>query len=187
MKTKFLYPAFFFVILIIFVAAGCSKNEIDKSVILPLKIGNYWVYKVTNTIDGKVETDTLKVARDTLIKGEKWFIVNHTSEHSFVLILQNKSDGLHMVDYYNTPHIFLKYKAIPGEVFTPRKEKDSVKVISINEKVVVPAGTFECYIYGSPQTDINTKEDHFCMAPGIGCIKTMVWTILYELVNYKID
>ena len=173
--------------LIILLMAGCSNNNPETSVILPLNVGNQWIYKVTNPDDSnKVFFDTLSVSKDTLVNKEKWYIITHTWENSFKLILQNQADGLHLIDYYNTPRIFLKYKAVPGEIYSPGKRDDSVKIISVNEKVKTIAGEFECYIYGSPKINIDNKDDHFCMAPGIGCIKTMIYNFKYELVKYNL-
>jgi hypothetical protein len=50
----------------------------EHSVIMPLKVGNMWIYKVTELNgDGSVKGitfDTTLVRKDTIIDGEKWFI-----------------------------------------------------------------------------------------------------------------
>jgi len=55
----------------------------EHSVIMPLKVGYYWVYKVTSfNSDGSIKSigyDTTIVKKDTIINGEKWFLVDDPS------------------------------------------------------------------------------------------------------------
>ena len=70
----------------------------EHSVIMPLKVGNMWIYKVSSvSYDGKTEFigyDTLIVKRDTIIKGEKWFIAKDPSSTDKEVVLTNTDIGL---------------------------------------------------------------------------------------------
>jgi hypothetical protein len=70
----------------------------EHSVIMPLKIGNMWIYKVSGvSYDGKTDFigyDTILVKRDTIIKGEKWFIAKDPSSNSENVVLTNTDVGL---------------------------------------------------------------------------------------------
>ncbi|MEI6089776.1 MAG: hypothetical protein WCR42_04950 [bacterium] len=73
-------------------------NDQEHSVIMPLKIGNMWVYKVSGvSSDGTTEFigyDTILVKRDTIIKSEKWFIAKDPSSNGTEVILTNTDVGL---------------------------------------------------------------------------------------------
>lgn len=80
-----------------------NQNQ-ETSVIMPLKIGNYWVYKVTElNDDGTTKStgyDTTYVIKDTLINGEKWFLTydRSFSDHSKLVCLTNTNVGLYIND-----------------------------------------------------------------------------------------
>ncbi|MEI6089778.1 MAG: hypothetical protein WCR42_04960 [bacterium] len=73
----------------------------EHSVIMPLKVGNIWVYKVTELNgDGSVNEityDTTIVKKDTLLNGEKWFLVSDPNSKacSDPLLLTNTDKGLY--------------------------------------------------------------------------------------------
>jgi hypothetical protein len=72
----------------------------EHSVIMPLKVGNMWVYKVTELNgDGSVKAityDTTLVTKDTLINKEKWFITvnSQLKDRLGPLLLTNTDVGL---------------------------------------------------------------------------------------------
>ncbi len=73
-----------------FVLAGCSdRGEVLAPVpehpgqdgIIPLKVGNYWVYLSSNydTTGRQYDVhwlDTMRIVRDTVVNGETWYIFN---------------------------------------------------------------------------------------------------------------
>ncbi|MEI6089779.1 MAG: hypothetical protein WCR42_04965 [bacterium] len=72
----------------------------EHSVIMPLKVGYYWVYRVTSfNPDGSSESisyDTTFVKKDTLIDGCKWFILSDPGATDWVIYrcLTNTDIGL---------------------------------------------------------------------------------------------
>jgi len=187
MKTRCLYSVLIFGIFIILLSNSCSHKDEESSVIIPLKIGNYWIYRVTVLNKPDVKIDTLTVTKDTLIRGEKWYIINHSLWHDFKWVLQNKTNGLYAVINENSSGLFLKYKAIKGEIYASFSSKDTAMVSSINEKIKTQAGEFNCYFYASKKDDGKSSGNGYYMSPGIGMIKTLgFWDLNYELISYKI-
>lgn len=76
------------------------KQDQEKDVIMPLKVGNLWVYRVTdyNTDQtvSKIFYDSLLVQKDTIINGEKWFVVvNPSNKLTDPMYLTNTDKGLY--------------------------------------------------------------------------------------------
>ncbi|MEI6089777.1 MAG: hypothetical protein WCR42_04955 [bacterium] len=72
----------------------------ENSVIMPLKVGNIWVYKVTELNgDGsvnKISYDTTLVRKDTLLKDEQWFLVDDPSQSEELFFFTNTDVGLNI-------------------------------------------------------------------------------------------
>jgi hypothetical protein len=88
--------------------------------------------------------------------------------------LINKLDGTHLIkqsingtNVSSIESLLFKYPATLNEVYLSY-DSVKVKVISINENVTVPAGTFSCYHY---QTNENGYLSDNYISPGVGMIK----------------
>ncbi|MEI6089772.1 MAG: hypothetical protein WCR42_04930 [bacterium] len=71
----------------------------ENGVIMPLKVGNLWVYKITSyNQDGSlsgISYDSLLIKRDTIINNEKWFIIEEPQyKHNDLIYLTNTDIGL---------------------------------------------------------------------------------------------
>lgn len=220
MKKLFI-PLSFVLILIL---AACKENTtsqtLDTSVIKPLEIGNYWVF---NRIEYISESDSLidepfkeVVLGDTSIDGKKlyysrYFEVNDTMYNDtiyypvpgIVKYYYNNSKGLNivlmhidMMEIWFEESLFLKYPASSNDTYKSELWGD-FKVVSTNEKVTVPAGTFTCYkfVMEAGTTDYMERY-YYYYSPGIGCIKFETSIEMYpdkemfrdkeELVSYKL-
>jgi hypothetical protein len=144
---------------------GKSENEITDpsgiiSPIYPLKVGNKWTFRYELILsDGTVldnGTVTQTIVGETLIDGEKWFLLGSTA---FVnQLITAWQDGIYI--YY--PHIkaaILNYKfpAYQGEQYVSGYEEFNgesdtlvtfqMKVDSTNEVISAPGGQYTCLKY----------------------------------------
>ncbi|MEI6089770.1 MAG: hypothetical protein WCR42_04920 [bacterium] len=79
------------------------KQDQEKDVIMPLKVDNLWVYRVTELTDEGAEDyihyDTIIVKKEVTINGEKWFLVsNGFAEDPSPHYLTNTDVGLYFKD-----------------------------------------------------------------------------------------
>ena len=198
-------------ILIIAAAAfmsSCKQStevNADPGVIVPLKIGNMWVEKITtydslgNTMSTMI--DTQKVINDTTIGNEKWYsYTNYLGNTLFT----NRPDGYYMryknaYDRSYSITILWKYPAKANESFNVQDASTVVK--STDDNVTVTAGIFNCFQYrflytsqpGTPY--VGYQQDW--LSPGLGPVRTMGFNVtpsgkeyLYysaELISYKLN
>src|SRR5450759_4218995 len=114
---------------------GCKENATSPETnvtqnILPLAIGNVWIYQVDiyvdstgNVDDHPVSTqfDTMQVVRDSVIGNERWFAISYSTQGKTYFTGQNfytnRVDGIYVlrlqqqVGSYHNPYIelYLKY------------------------------------------------------------------------------
>lgn len=165
-----------FTTLFLSVTTSCKKNNDtppETVEIFPLKVGNHWVFMTTKADSSKF-SHVNDVSKDTLINSEQWFIL--TYDTLIRTICKNTSLGwwfLYESKSSLTPDLYWKYPASVDEEYTTA-DSSLVRVVSINESVTVPAGTFICYHYHL----IHYKEAYECeeyLAPGFGLIKHIVY------------
>ena len=162
--------------------SSCSKKDSNpvttnnSTTIFALVIGNQWIYQ-NYTYDSASGTlilaarDTAKITRDTLIQGEKWFTSGNGSYSA------NRSDGNWEYDTISGMQLNFKYPAQVNDSYKViifdsgghGSDTEKVKVLSINQSVTVPAGTFSCvtYQWSNPTGDAIAT---FQFAPGIGLV-----------------
>lgn len=142
--------------------------------ILPLSIGNTWIYHITELDFGTITKslyDTVTISRDTFINGEKWFF--YSGE-----IVINRSDGLW--GFYQiskdsiTPVLVWEYPIKSGNVI--HQPYDSIIVAATDTVISVPYGCFFSNVYFVGRN----KEYSECFVPGIGRIKSEQWYDGYE-------
>ncbi|MEI6173968.1 MAG: hypothetical protein WCR01_09460 [Bacteroidota bacterium] len=170
----------FLLIPALLVMAGCKKTgtsdePVKSPEIFPLSIGYHWDF--TTTTSDKVKTTHVNdVINDTLIDGEKWFVL--TYDHSVRTICRNNSSGWWFL-YQSvpqspvTPLLYYRYPVSGDEVYmTPDSTK--VTVVSVNDIVTVPAGKFACYRYHM----IHYREGYECdeyLSPGTGLVLHVIY------------
>lgn len=163
------------IICILLTVSSCNKEEqkspnsaqINTLEIMPLKVGNEWVYKVTDyEVSGQIEDqkeEIWTVVKDTVISNEKVFYTNEGFSYL------NRNDGLYTYDSTDSTYTkFVKYPGIVGESFTTFSGERST-IISTNKMVTGPAGTFNCYQYSTIISSLLTEVIYF--SPGSGLIK----------------
>ncbi len=160
--------------------AGRSGDESleqarSEDFLLPLKVGNSWVYKSFELDPTTGDTtsfteDSLRIIGTTTIRGSLYFVLSSDTNKD---VAQNRSDGLFIADY--DPHfdeffddLFFKFPAQNGESYTyDLIDGGQVRVKVTNETVTVPAGTFHSYVYQFIDLPL---ESVFYFAPGVGLI-----------------
>jgi hypothetical protein len=199
-----------------FFISGCKENDnptastTSRDVIVPLSVGNQWIYIVTDSTaaSGRFiqDTVTMQITHDTTIQNEKWYVVESQS-HPFIptdatkkystAIWINRADGLwvgpHDPGIPFSAYLSIKYPASVNDSWQHPRGDDSYPIIiptvtSTNARVDVPAGQFICY-------EIEYK-DSVTLVPGktyyainIGFIKSepgLGQTIRQELLSYTI-
>ena len=168
--------------LIVTTIPSCDKNNpVDNgspSVLVPLKSGNSWVnvswhYDSTGVVTS-TSIDSLWVSGDSVVEGENYFVISDGIENSngglypniFFRIARNTASGYE--EQFNGLELS-KYDF-------PIGIKDST-VVSFNESVTVPAGTYNCivYKYFAGMFLVGTKYQPFYgktyICPNIGIIK----------------
>ncbi len=186
------------------ISLSCKKNENpvqsttqppvppgNSSDLLPLNIGNKWVFKTT-FLDSMQNTqlvkyDTFKVTGDTMLSNETWYVTDFG-------YCKNKSDGLW--NWIGYPILAYKYPANAGD--TTQTADAISKLISTNESCSVPYGTVQCYHYQILYKNDNGYTQDYYFYPGIGFLKwetgtetqiTHKWytSIKYELVSFNLQ
>lgn len=166
---------FFTIFLLLAVVAGCSKSDDNQDQppatpsLIPLQIGNNWNYRSTMQ-DTVITTHFNTVIGDTSIRDEDWFIMTYDNQVS--VLLNNRSDGLwfwnNSKSTMGTSILYYRYPVPAGtEYYTT--DSVFVSVVSVNESVTVPMGTFSCYHYTMKYPGNAVYQEYYC--PGTGLIK----------------
>ena len=179
---------------------GCSQPTPPASApaIFPLTEGNTWVYQIsefdsTNTVQWNT-FDTVSIGGTITFGSETWHEVIHTMPNTgFTEYYIAKNEGLWQKTsiplVYHTNLIY-KYPATVNDTFNvtlqtwPASDPTRLytEVISVNENLVVPLGSFSCVHYVSHTQSIDsatmkviTDDPHSdaFVSPGIGMIKSV--------------
>lgn len=176
---------------------GCNNNTNtpipQKIEIIPLKLGNYWIYKHGNSFD------TIQVIGEEYAKSEKCYVVligNMTWTHN------NREDGYYSI-YYVPPsldqyYLIFKYPGKPDDWYFGYYGQ--TKIASISEIVSIQLGKFKCYKYSSETNNERGDETWYFhyVSPGVGVIIEEIYFKKYddsistlesrkELIKYKLN
>jgi len=150
------------IITLVIAMAGAARGTAQTSanVIVPLSIGNYWIYEVTlnDTANTVVETryDTVAVVSDTMVNSVHWFCLNkgtwvrNTVEGYYYKPLPQWSEQLVVpypavyADEFNIDTVHITRDSLNGE---PDTLQVGYRVVSTNATITVPEGTYTCYDY----------------------------------------
>jgi hypothetical protein len=182
----------FLLALMILTLAGCGRKEeatnqpadagqaavgatVDTSVIVPLTVGNRWIYEVSalDTLSNSLKperVDTHEVLRDTIIEDERWFEVAGMMPPGG--LATNRPDGFWQKRPDYETFIFLKYPAPIGEEYKVQLGRSEVfnRLESTGVAITVPAGTFICLKYSQIIQPQGWILDYY-IAPGQGGIR----------------
>jgi hypothetical protein len=146
----------------------------ERLVIMPLAVGNFWEYHVlwNDTAHYGDYYDTTYIIRDTLIRGEDWFVDNHRTYYA------NRDDGLYILSG-GMPTLAFKFPtsindSFPSPYTLPLHTYETYRLVvhSLSEPVTVPAGTYNCVVYRSlvePIYPSGFADYHYC--PNVGMVQ----------------
>jgi hypothetical protein len=139
-----------------FVLQSCKDDPASpdgSNEIWPLAVGNYWAYTYIFN-DTTTVYDTVTVVGDTIINGDKWYMLGSGLVDEIVLF-RNLSTGLVTKedDWDSTAYQYImKYPTQVGDtlfrwdVDNP-EDRDTVITISVNTPVTVAAGSFSAIVF----------------------------------------
>ena len=150
--------------------------------LFPLELGSEWRYHITEVDkEGKAirkRSGTSKVVGVHIFGGKRWFSV---FELGYGFWVRNTAVGLEEADIQldegtmqlktTSPHLFFRYPAKENDAYVIDPEFDEQKMVveSIERKVRVPAGEFNCVVYDLMEGDALSIR--FYVAPGTGIVK----------------
>ena len=158
------------------------KTYSSTSDILPLGVNNAWNFIGTHydSLGSIIATGSISsnILSDTVIQGTTWYFHNSTILDPSVLFAE-KADGLWGLSLSPTQGfsaLFLKYPAIANETY-PSLHFDTdtslVVVISTNQAITVPAGTFSCHHYHLSLLGSDIAD--FYLSPGTGWVRVEIY------------
>ena len=169
----------------------------DTTVIMPLTIGNRWIYEV-GSFDTVLNSyrvqriDTFLVTGDTVVDGETWYFVKDMTPEGGRVI--NRSDGLWQYREGIDPFLFLKFPVSDGAEYITQIGPTKVKNIvnGTAEPIINSAGRFSCYKY-SHLIDKHSLVVDFYFQPGVGGIRMDIFAenglkpmSRQELISYEL-
>ena len=175
------------ILIIALVLVSCSDNSTNnpKSLeIIPLKIGNMWIYQNlkldSNGIILKTTYDTLEVVKDTVFDGSKWFTYYNPSRYMW---FQNNDNGYRNAikpEYWR--FLDYKYPGIAGDKFVSSRGSKTIEATDSKFKIV--PGEFICYKYVS----YDGSEEFLCPGIGFVCgkIYNKTWDDKYYVEDLKV-
>lgn len=162
---------------IIIAAIGCSEstdsnddNNTETRQIVPLAIGNMWVYTSSGVEEGTPyqRSDTLEVLDDTTVNGETWYKASfHTSGAGDAFLLTNRSDGLWQWYIYSgkNQEMLAKYPAITNDAWTLLDGSSKV-IVNVDTLVSSGPGPFRTVHYENHRDAVEADE-YFCANVGL--------------------
>ncbi|MGE5480351.1 MAG: hypothetical protein ACM3U1_07990 [Chloroflexota bacterium] len=195
---KFAYSAL--ALLALFFLAGCDDGSVNGDPVdnpndntptyhplIPLGIGNNWVYKRTLYDDkgaqqGDPVTYSMQILRDTTVNNIAGVIARAWKDDTFIA---NKSDGFYAYDdgLIDDIELFYKYPVVKGDSYL-RASGETVIVEDLKRSVTVPAGTFECVVFKVLYQDNKFYEVNY-FVKGVGMVKTEDWGMNWQNVYMK--
>jgi len=151
------------------------KHKKEADVLMPLAIGNSWTYS-----DNNIGTYTITIVDKKSINGKDYYLAVDDAYQDTTL-LKNESNGLSFVDKYDDnyyEYVFLRYPFDKTLNYSQTNDLGgSVSYNAYKEKVDVPAGTFDCFIYEYksdeyklPNGGYESVSGNLAFAPGVGIV-----------------
>ena len=130
---------------------GPTTPESSQDVIMPLIVGNMWIYNIyqidNNTGEvSDIDEDILVINGIVEAGNTEWYT------EGFVK-LTNKIDGLWAWEDWSNgsqPSLYLKYPAGVGDTYShpgPGNQVENVVVVSIDTLITIIGGQYSCYQY----------------------------------------
>jgi hypothetical protein len=149
---------------------GVTAATAPSTCIVPLAIGNRWtIHTSVRSAEGRlisVQIENTQIQSDTIVDGERWFLMNNSGHNT---ICTNRSDGFYVLRS-GVAMLRFKYPSDVGDRF--RGIDGEMRVVSVDEHVSVPKGSFVCYQYKT--TPIPGTSIYMCCSPGVGIVNIEV-------------
>lgn len=176
-----------------------EETQIDTLEIFPLKLGNSWTYKLNvypkdDSVDTYRET-TLKVVTNTTFDEKKYFNIQVDGNLESNLYI-NQGDGHYFFNSKLSPNndiLAFKYPCQVGDSWERMENqfvygnKSFSVVNSLNTKISVPYGEFECIEYINEKSTFFSSKDTLYileksyLKPGLGPVNLST----YHKINYN--
>ena len=203
---KYILLLSFVLILTLVKCKDNSTNPIDTHQIWPLKVGNFWSFRITtyDTLGGVSFStiDTVIVYRDSTYKTGKIYYFKTLANGNFTFqdnAISNLSDGYNELTKVNdslVANLIYKFPGNPGDTFISNGKPMVIE--SVNESIKVTAGNFVCYKYVAEENfDYQYIKQIVYLCPGIGEIVTELYQgnnkananleTKIELLSYKLN
>ena len=170
----------------------------DTTQIMPLALGNSWIYQYSlfDTVIKEfkpISVDTFLVTGDTVVDDETWYFVKTMTPEGGRVI--NRSDGLWQYRQEVEPFLFLKFPVEKGDEYVTMIGPTQVvnRVNGVGVDISVPAGQFKCYKYSHFVKQHNLVVD-FYYQPGVGGVKMELYVHTgmkpvskHELLEYDLN
>ena len=165
---------------------ACPPDVIED-VMVPLTIGNWWSYEVTEfnqsgTIVDEYDT-TATISGDTLIGDSTWFFLEgEIGGLSGIVTNMDNGTWSFLPDSTPSEALVLKYPATVGDAY-PYYDV-TVHIDAIDAPVTVPAGTFSCYYYRLTAPIVGTVGKIWA-EPNVGIVKAEMYDLYIFTVYLK--
>ena len=159
---------------------SCDNNDspldttTDPGTIVPLKVGNQWVYR-SNVYDASGSVidsflDTVKIVRSKTIGTETWYEDNTGRTQT------NRADGRWL--YSDSAYLVEKYPAKLNDTYSLAEGSLTVRVRSLDESVQVSQGSHKTHVYSWTRFENATTVlvGEFFHAPRVGLIRADVYS-----------
>lgn len=166
------------IMILIAVLVGCGTDKVTSPTavspaFIPLKVGNQWTYEEVHLDSAgnthRIDTMVQEISRDTLINGEKWYILTiNGAVDPEIGPITIRRDGM----WAGGPSgsLQFKYPASVNDTFMMGNQLSIVE--SICDTITVPAGVFICHNYKWPEEPASPRPyQYHYLSPGVGFIK----------------
>ncbi len=165
---------------VVLMSLSCGESDeiVDFStsgtpnVIVPLQVGNTWLYLRTPfDMEGTVlarDTVAQRIARDTIIQDERWYIWEATSGLS---LGTTRSDG-YWTYVEGVPAMTLRYPVVVHETYLITGTGPTIHILAVDTLIGVPFGTAPCIAYEQLSFPGGTRMRIDYYAVNTGLIRT---------------
>lgn len=156
--------------------------------LVPLEVGNQWIFRVTrftvspmddgtsfDTVVNSITYDTVLLVRDTVLNGDRWYLIGHPIPGMDPAWMAYRDDGIWISVGLGDDALFrelnAKWPAAVGDTFYVGLPPTVCEVEGTAVDVQVPAGTFRtiCYRTDSSVGDGVVGRSYY--AVGIGRVR----------------
>ena len=168
--------SFLFIFLLLAAPLFSSHSGGKDSVLIPLSVGNMWVYEVTEYSDSfevmKTYYDTVSIVKDTSIMGDHWFYQLTSSNGNYTMVT-NFEGGVYWMfadksfKAQSDPFLAFAYPSPAGQQYT--FANFTAEVADTALLASTPFGQKECYLYvlSNPESPVTVE---FIISPGVGVL-----------------